>query len=70
MRLHHPQASPYYPVTYELNANCPQLCGLSRDNLSEAEPESCLRSPAHRESVSFSLIGILTVRFRAAWQME
>ena len=38
--------------------------GLSCDCVSESEPERPLRSPAHRESVPFSLIGALTVRFR------
>jgi hypothetical protein len=57
--------SHYYPVTYERDANCPLFCGLSRDCLREAELESYLNSTAHRESVAFSLIGTLAVRFRA-----
>jgi hypothetical protein len=60
-----PPFSPYYPVTYEKDANCSLFCGLSRDSLSEAEPESYLRSPPHRELVAFSLIGASAVRFRA-----
>ena len=69
-RLHHPPASPYSPVIYELNANFSQLCGLSRVRLTELGPESYPRLPVRRERVAFSLIGTFAVRFRAQFSPE
>ena len=65
-----PPASPYYPVIYELDASCPQLCGLSRVRSTELGPESHQHQPVRRERVAFSLIGTLAVRFQAQLSPE
>src|ERR1035437_5688331 len=55
-RLHHPPASPYSLVIYELNANFSQLCGLSRLRSTELGPES-YPHPVLRQNVKRPIVG-------------